>query len=102
MDTLDILSQEKLDKLLKLDLTALSPTDCQFLAARRSYLTAAQREFYADIFDTEEVEVKQPDLRRSRGYRALQAEAKALGLKYVGVGRDELERSIDTAKGPSK
>jgi len=97
---LDELTQKKLDSITAKEVLALTDSDIAFLKARKEYLTDGQVEIYEEIFSKEPSTVKQSDPRRSRTYRAMQSQAKELGLKYVGVSREDLERSIDTVVGP--
>jgi hypothetical protein len=48
-------AQEIFDRLVKLDPTALTDEDKEFLRARRSYLTSDQRRIFASLFKVEEV-----------------------------------------------
>lgn len=98
---LDNLSQKKLDEILKKEILALTDNEIAFLKARSSYLTAAQVDFYVKVLKSKPQEPEpQPNLRKGKSYRALQAQAKELGLKFVGVSKEDLERSVDTAVGP--
>ena len=98
---MDEQSQLKFDEITKKEILALTASDIEFLKARRSYLTEAQEEFYAEVLKSKpQPPKKEPNLNRSRGYRAMQTQAKELGLPFIGVRREDLERSIDTAVGP--
>lgn len=99
---MDELSQLKFNEITKKEILALTASDIIFLKARRSYLTKAQEEFYSEVLSSKPQPTKpEPDLKRSRSYRAMQRQAKELGLPFIGVRREDLERSIDTAVGPS-
>jgi hypothetical protein len=50
---MDKTSQAKLDEILKKEFNALTPGDKDFLRARESYLTPAQKEAYAEVFGSE-------------------------------------------------
>jgi len=98
---MDNLSQKKLNEILKKEVLALTDGEIQFLKARQSYLTATQADFYAKVLKSKpQTPPAQPNLGKSRSYRAMQTQAKELGLSFIGVTREELERSIDTAVGP--
>lgn len=101
-DQLDQLSQDKLNKILRLEPQALSQTDIGFLKARRTYLTPEQEVFYADVLDKEAPKPPENRDNRSRSYRAMQRELSALGYHVVGVPRAELERTLDTIHGPGR
>lgn len=97
---MDELAQKKFDELIHKDLPAFSETDKAFLRARESYLTDEQKKVFKSVLKGEEPKPEpQPDLRRSRSYRALQTQAKELGLSFIGVSRVDLEKSIETALG---
>lgn len=98
---MDELSQNKLQNILKKEPLALTDNDKSFLRARQSYLNSNQRKNYAEVLGEEvEPEEATPNLGRSRSYRALQGRARELGLPFIGVTREDLERSVDTAEGP--
>jgi len=100
---MDELTQKKLNEILEKEVLALTDGDIQFLKARQSYLNAAQADFYAKVLKSEpQKATPQPNLSKSRSYRALQTQAKELGLSYIGVTRENLERSVDTATGGIK
>ena len=96
---MDDSSRKKFDEILKKEVLALTDSDIGFLKARQSYLTAIQKKVYASVLTREPVVGQTPNLAKSRSYRAMQREGAALGLHVVGVSREELERSLDTAKG---
>jgi len=98
---MDELSQKKLNEILKKEVLALTDNEIAFLKARSSYLTAVQEEVYKKALKREPEVVNEPNLGRSRSYRAMQKEGSALGIKVVGISREDLERSLDTAKGPN-
>lgn len=111
---LDPRSQAKLDEILAKDVSALNEQDAIFLRARRSYLTPAQEELYADILEAEPAEVvveENPDMGQHPGevedaeraaalepkpaiYAELLKQAKALGYKGKRVSRGKLEAFI--------
>ena len=97
---MDNLTQKKFDEVIKKEVLALTPSDILFLKARSSYLTAIQKEVYKEVLEAKVEVNKEPNLAKSRSYRAMQRQGAALGLHVVGVSREELERSLDTALGP--
>jgi len=97
---MDPLSQIRFDSITNKEVEALTDGEISFLKSRASYLTETQERVYAKILKRKPEVVNEPNLNKSRSYRALQAQGKELGLKYVGVSREDLERSIDTAVGP--
>lgn len=99
---MDSLTEKKLNEILKKEVLALTEGEILFLKARQSYLTAAQVKVYASVLKSKPQEpAPEPNLRRNRSYRALQTRAKELGLPFIGVTRENLERSVDTATGPN-
>ena len=101
MEQLDDLTKAKLDGIVKKEILALTNTDIEFLKARRDYLNKPQEEYYSEVLDRKpQKPAPQPNLSKSRSYRAMQKQAKELGLPFIGVRREDLERSIDTAVGP--
>jgi hypothetical protein len=63
---MDNVSKSKLEEILKKEQAALTEGDKQFLRARESYLTADQKEAYAEVFDapaaqTEDAKPKKKD-----------------------------------------
>ena len=102
MEQLDDLTQIKLDGIVKKEILALTSTDITFLKARRDYLNESQLDYYSEVLDSKpQKPAPKPNLGKSRSYRAMQTQAKELGLPFIGVTREDLERSIDTAVGPS-
>jgi len=98
---MDQLSEKKLNEIITKEVLALTESEKAFLRARQSYLTAAQADFYSEVLESKpQKPIKEPNLNKSRSYRALQTQAKELGLSYIGVTREDLERSVDTAVGP--
>ena len=94
-------TQKYFENILKKEITALTTTEKEFLKARVSYLTPQQKTLYAEVLSGKpQTPPPAPRLERSRSYRALQARAKELGLKYTAVSREDLERAVDTAEGP--
>jgi hypothetical protein len=51
---MDTVSKEKFDKLVRMEPAALTPGDIEFLKVRQSYLTASDRERYADVLGLSE------------------------------------------------
>ena len=99
---MDQQSQDKLNKILKLEPQALSQSDIDFLKARRSYLTSEQVAYYAKVLEQEAPPSPQNRDNRSRKYRDMQRELSARGYHVVGVPREELERMLDTIHGPAR
>src|SRR3990167_5722979 len=98
MEQLDELTQVRLDGIVKKEIPALTTTDIAFLKARRSYLNESQLDYYSEVLDSKpQKPAKEPNLTKSRSYRAMQTQAKELGLPFIGVRREDLERSLDTA-----
>jgi hypothetical protein len=53
---MDSQSQQQLDTILKKEVTALTPSDIDFLRARASYLTQDQNEAYAHVLQVPDAE----------------------------------------------
>lgn len=102
---MDQVSQDKLQEILGKEILALTNGEREFLRARRGYLTEVQKEVFSEILE-EKTKTPEPiteviDSNTSTlSYRNLQKKARGYGLKYVGVGRDDLLRQIDTIEGP--
>ena len=73
----------KLKAILAKGITSLTPNDKEIIKARVSYLTETQKVTYSDILEVKE-------LKSEPTYRELQVRAKAKGLKYVGVSKEDL------------
>jgi hypothetical protein len=94
-------ARAKLDEIVKKDLASLTVGDIEFLQARRSYLTPEQTIAYSSVLAkpiSPEAPIADP---KQIPYKELQRKAKAMNLPYVGVSREDLERSIDTVEGPA-
>ena len=81
----------KLKEILAKDLNVLTENDKAILRARVTYLSETQKVTYKDILEVNEEPKKQDS---SSTYKELQAQAKALGLKYVGVSKKDLIESL--------
>ena len=102
---MDQASQDKLNEILEKEILALTNGEKEFLKARRDYLSEVQKEVFSEVLTGETktpTPVTEPVVGNTSelSYRELQKKAKTLGLKYVGVGRDDLLRQIDTIEGP--
>jgi hypothetical protein len=102
---MDEQSQNKLNEILGKEILALTPGEIAFLKARRSYLSELQIEIFAEVLeqDIPRVEPVAPEVTTNTStlsYRDLQKKARGYGLKYVGVSKDDLLKSIDTVEGP--
>ena len=86
---MDAQSKEKLAVLLAKDKNDLTDADKAFLKARKSYISVQKQSEMTDILGGETVDVP---------YKKLQARAKELGLKYVGVSKEALKESIIVAE----
>lgn len=102
-------AQDYLKTLLAQEPAAFTPTQVEWLQARRDYLSDDQKKKYAEILKrkvqptAEEVkaEEKQEAKVEKRSYRNLQKRAAELGLSpVVGVKAEELEAFINTTEGP--
>lgn len=95
--------RNKLYALVKLEPAALTEANAAFLRARRSYLTKEQVEKFKDILWEEypgqnkgmkKGEGKPETVQAKESYKSLQERAAKLGIKAVGVKRDELEKLV--------
>ena len=112
-------AKEKLARIIKKTPEELADHEISFLRARSPYLKKSQKEAFKSVLtmnkkernrrenkkllDIEENELIADEKNRTEHpavqveqvpYRDLQAHAKTLGLKYVGVSREKLEKSI--------
>lgn len=103
-------AEQKLKELAEKDINALTDADKVFLKARRSYLTAEQKETLKEVIKEQKAEVKKDkevkqaekaEKIEKQNYRDLQGRASKLGLPYVGVSKADLIASIQTAEGPA-
>jgi len=92
------------DKILRKSISSLTEWDIKFLKARRDYLNETQLGFYSVLFDgkpstyASDSDPKEVDpVVEGPSYKELQAKAKELGLKYVGVKADKLKIMIEQA-----
>lgn len=83
---------DKLDSLYEMGVSALTNNDKAFIRARASYLTGDMKEEFAPLFVQPKEEVKDD----------LKERAKALGIKYVGVKKEDLEKAVADAEALEK
>jgi len=86
-------SWDVLNQILKKEPAALTEGDIIFLKARKNYLDQVQTAIYESVLNQEQK--KETDLVP---YRELQRKANSLGIKSVGVPREELEVAIRTVE----
>jgi len=116
-------AKEKLAELIKKTPAELRDHEIRFLRARSPYLKKSQKEVFKSVLtetkqdrnkkankkllEVEENEIIADEKNRTEHpavqveqvpYRDLQALAKGKGLKYVGVSREKLEKSIIKGK----
>ena len=116
-------AKEKLAKIIKKTPEELDDNEVAFIRARSPYLKKRQKEVFKDVlvetkkdrnkkankvlFEVEKEEIIADEKNRTEHpaikveqvpYRELQALAKKKGLKYVGVSRKNLEKSIIKGK----
>lgn len=75
--------REVIDRITQKTPESLRDHEISFLKARATYLTKDEKEKFASILKEEKL-----------SYKELQAKAKALGLKYVGVSEKDLIKSL--------
>ena len=95
---MDDRSKEMLEEIRVKSVEELRDHEIRFLKARRSYLTLDDKDKFKSIL----IEPKEPKKKETPKapieqtlYKDLQAQAKAKGIKYVGVSRVDLENSLN-------
>jgi len=83
---MDEKSKKRLDNILKKEKDAVTPVEFVFLHSRSSYLTPEEHEYFLG------------SEKKETSYQELQKKAKELGLKYVGVSKDQLSAAISKAE----
>jgi len=98
MEKLDERTQQALDNITAKTPEELRDNEMRFLRARSSYLTLKNKKKFKSVLGafTSNGGSTGPSssVSQEKSYRELQAQAKKLGLRYVGVSRVNLLKSL--------
>lgn len=83
--------QEIFNKIVKSNPEELVDSERKFLRARRSYLNHEQERVFADVLAEKPQKEEATEIV---SYKDLQTKAADLGIKSVGVSREDLEKAI--------
>ena len=96
---MDEYSQKEFDRIIKLEIAALSESDKRFLRARQSYLSPKEKDIYQEILDASDEVQESSSVYMST--RMLKQKAATLGIDHKGKSREEIELAINTIEGPA-
>ena len=91
--------QEEFDRLSRIGVNALSSAEADFIRARRSYLSDRQLQEFESVLAKQQ-EKQEP--KTGVNYKELQKRAADLGIKAVGVKKEELEQLVADAENDLK
>lgn len=96
---LDQQTQDRIKSLLAKPADQLTDEEASFLQARRSYIGKRSTQRLATVLDKEIAPAEAPEDPNYISYKDLQGKARALGIPYKGIDKEELLRAVDTAGG---